>query len=307
MYIGDKLNRYFESNKHKLLDALLPLMAESKSYNTKIDELVIVKRDNPEFSEICLQQPALLFSVQGEKRLTAGSEIIEYQEGQIVFQGAPMPCSSYIAKASKDTPYVAMLLSVNIPLMTELILSINNVGSDNITHSYSSLGKIEAGSELVDAFGRLANLLSMNDSDIKVLSPLIIKEIYYFLLKTDLKEKIISFAVTPSCNNKILKTISYLKENYNKHFSINELADMANMSPATFHRHFKIVTTLSPIQYQKTLRLLEASRIIQYENASVSEAAFKVGYESVSQFTREYKRMFNVTPKNKQQKRLNDK
>ncbi|WP_301009073.1 AraC family transcriptional regulator, partial [Helicobacter sp. UBA3407] len=96
------------------------------------------------------------------------------------------------------------------------------------------------------------------------------------------------------------KIINYLKENYNNHYSINDLAEMVNMSSATFHRHFKMVTTLSPIQYQKSLRLLEASRIIKYENATVSEAAFKVGYESISQFTREYKRMFSVTPKNKQ-------
>lgn len=108
-----------------------------------------------------------------------------------------------------------------------------------------------------------------------------------------------SFAIASSQNNKIVKVISYLKENYNQKISINHLAEMVNMSPATFHRHFKMVTTLSPIQYQKSLRLLEAARILQYENINVSETAFRVGYESVSQFTREYKRMFNSTPKNK--------
>ena len=193
-----------------------------------------------------------------------------------------------------------MVLAVNIQLMTEIIYSLDNMDTSAVTHSYSSLGRVEAGSELVDSFIRLADLLNKSDNDIKVLSPLMIKEIYYFLLKTELREKLIPFAITSSQNNKILKTINYLKENYNKHFSINDLAEMVNMSPATFHRHFKMVTTLSPIQYQKSLRLLEASRIIQYENATVSEAAFKVGYESISQFTREYKRMFKVTPKNKQ-------
>ncbi len=293
------VENYFEANKHRLLEALLPLMPESKSYNTNIDGLLIVKRDNPVQSEVCLQQPILIFSVQGEKRYAAGSEIIDYKQGQIVFQGAPMPCSSYVLKANKETPYVAMVLTVNMQLMTEVIHLLDNVDTSAITQSYSSLGRIDAGRELVECFIRLANLLSMSDNDMKVLSPLIIKEIYYFLLKTDLKEKLIPFAITSSQNNKILKTINYLKENYYKRFSINDLAEMVNMSPATFHRHFKMVTTLSPIQYQKSLRLLEASRIIQYENATVSEAAFKVGYESISQFTREYKRMFNVTPKSK--------
>lgn len=212
-----------------------------------------------------------------------------------------MPCSSYVLKADKETPYVAMVLSVNMQLMTEVIYFLDDVDTSAMTHSYSSLGRIEAGSELVDSFIRLAELLNKSNNDIKVLSPLMIKEIYYFLLKTELREKLISFTITSSQNYKILKIVNYLKENYNKYFSINELADLVNMSSSTFHRHFKMVTTLSPIQYQKSLRLLEASRIIQYENATVSEAAFKVGYESISQFVREYKRMFKVTPKNKRQ------
>ncbi len=280
------MNSYFEKNKYKLLDKLLPLMPESKSYTTNIDGLLIVKRDAPFQSEVCLQQPLLIFSVQGEKRYSAGSEIIDYKQGQIVFQGTPMPCSSYVLKASKEIPYIAMVFAVNMQLMTEVIYSLDNVDISSMTHAYSSLGKIEAGNDIIDSFIRLADLLNKSYNDIKVLSPLMLKEMYYFLLKTELREKLISFAITSSQNN--------------KHYSINDLAEMVNMSPATFHRHFKMVTTLSPIQYQKSLRLLEASRIIKYENATVSEAAFKVGYESISQFTREYKRMFSVTPKNKQ-------
>ena len=95
------MNINFEENKYKLLNALLPLMPESQSYDTKIDGLLIVKRDNPFKSEVCLQQPILIFSVQGEKRYAAGSEIIDYKQGQIVFQGAPMPCSSYVLKSDK--------------------------------------------------------------------------------------------------------------------------------------------------------------------------------------------------------------
>ena len=168
-----------------------------------------------------------------------------------------------------------------------------------IYQSFSSLGKIDVTNELVDSFIRLANLLNKDENDIKVISPLIVKEIYYYLLKSPLKDKLMSFAIASSQNNKIVKVISYLKENYNQKISINHLAEMVNMSPATFQRHINMVTTLSPIQYQKSLRLLEAARILQYENINVSETAFRVGYESVSQFTREYKRMFNSTPKNK--------
>ena len=174
------MNSYFEENKYKLLNALLPLMPESQSYDTKIDGLLIVKRDKPVQSEVCLQQPVLIFSVQGEKRYAAGSEIIDYKQGQIVFQGAPMPCSSYVLKADKETPYVAMVLSVNMQLMTEVIYFLDDVDTSAMINSYSSLGRIEAGSELVDSFIRLAELLNKSNNDIKVLSPLMIKEIYYF-------------------------------------------------------------------------------------------------------------------------------
>ena len=295
------MTNYFKEKKQDLLNALLPLMPESKSYDTLVDGLLIVKREQTIESEVCLQQPIFIFSVQGQKRYAAGSEVIDYRQGQIVFQGAPMPCSSYVLKASVEEPYVAMVLTLNMQILTELIYASEDINSSYINQSYSSLGVIDVSDDLVDCFLRLAKLLNQNSNDIKILSPLIIKEMYYYLLKTPLREKLVSFAVASSQNNKILKAVTYLKENYSKKLSINDLADTVNMSPATFHRHFKMVTTLSPIQYQKSLRLLEAARILQYENANVSETAYRVGYESLSQFTREYKRMFKVTPKNKQQ------
>lgn len=294
------MTNYFKEKKQDLLNALLPLMPESKSYDTLVDGLLIVKREQTIESEVCLQQPIFIFSVQGQKRYAAGSEVIDYRQGQIVFQGAPMPCSSYVLKASVEEPYVAMVLTLNMQILTELIYASEDINSSYINQSYSSLGVIDVSDDLVDCFLRLAKLLNQNSNDIKILSPLIIKEIYYYLLKTPLREKLVSFAVASSQNNKILKAVTYLKENYSKKLSINDLADTVNMSPATFHRHFKMVTTLSPIQYQKSLRLLEAARILQYENANVSETAYRVGYESLSQFTREYKRYFQTTPKKKQ-------
>ena len=294
------MTNYFKEKKQDLLNALLPLMPESKSYDTLVDGLLIVKREQTIESEVCLQQPIFIFSVQGQKRYAAGSEVIDYRQGQIVFQGAPMPCSSYVLKASVEEPYVAMVLTLNMQILTELIYASEDINSSYINQSYSSLGVIDVSDDLVDCFLRLAKLLNQNSNDIKILSPLIIKEMYYYLLKTPLREKLVSFAVASSQNNKILKAVTYLKENYSKKLIINDLADTVNMSPATFHRHFKMVTTLSPIQYQKSLRLLEAARILQYENANVSETAYRVGYESLSQFTREYKRYFQTTPKKKQ-------
>ena len=294
------MTNYFKEKKQDLLNALLPLMPESKSYDTLVDGLLTVKREQTIESEVCLQQPIFIFSVQGQKRYAAGSEVIDYRQGQIVFQGAPMPCSSYVLKASVEEPYVAMVLTLNMQILTELIYASEDINSSYINQSYSSLGVIDVSDDLVDCFLRLAKLLNQNSNDIKILSPLIIKEMYYYLLKTPLREKLVSFAVASSQNNKILKAVTYLKENYSKKLSINDLADTVNMSPATFHRHFKMVTTLSPIQYQKSLRLLEAARILQYENANVSETAYRVGYESLSQFTREYKRYFQTTPKKKQ-------
>ena len=105
------MNSCFLENKEKLLNELLPLMPEPVSYNTLIDGLMIVRRDTHAVSEVCMQQPVFLFSVQGEKRYAAGSKVIDYNEGQIVFQGAPMPSSSYVLKASKS----AFLYIFNVP------------------------------------------------------------------------------------------------------------------------------------------------------------------------------------------------
>lgn len=294
------MSSYFNSKQKDILDALLPLMPEPKSYDTQVDGLLIVKREQTMQSEMCLQQPIIIFSVQGEKRYSAGSEVIDYIQGQIVFQGAPMPCSSYVLKASVEKPYVAIVLAIDMHILTEVIYSFPDIDTSLINQSYSSLGKIDVSDDLVDVFLRLSKLLSKSSDEIKFLSPLIIKEIYYYLLKSPLKEKLVAFTIASSSNSRVIKAVTYLKENYNKKISIQDLANAANMSAATFHRHFKLVTTLSPIQYQKSIRLLEASRMIQYEKMSVSEAAFQVGYESLSQFTREYKRYFNMTPAKRQ-------
>ena len=143
---------------------------------------------------------------------------------------------------------------------------------------------------------RLVRLLD-SEGDIPIFAPIIIREIYSRLLVGPLGGHIRGFCTYGTQNNRIMRAVDWLKGNYDKPIKIEELARRANMAPTTFHRHFRKVTSVSPIQYQKNLRLHEGKRLMIAENETVAEAAYAVGYESPTQFSREYKRLFGVSPK----------
>ena len=149
---------------------------------------------------------------------------------------------------------------------------------------------------LLDAVIRLVRLLD-NPKDIPVLAPLFTKEILYRVLQGDHGAMLEQIAIEGSSANQIRDVIEHIMNNYDKSFRIEELAEKANMSVSSLHRHFKEVTAMSPIQFQKQLRLQEARRLLLSESTDAADVAFRVGYESQSQFSREYSRMFGFPPK----------
>lgn len=158
------------------------------------------------------------------------------------------------------------------------------------------MGVTEADDALLDAFYRLISLLGQPERQ-KIMAPMIIKEIHYHLLTSPLGDILRSVNTKGSQNNQIANAIAWLKENYRHPLKIDELAQKFNMAESSFYRHFSKVTSLSPLQYQKQLRLYEAQRLMLSENFDAANAAYEVGYESASQFNREYKRMFGTPPK----------
>jgi transcriptional regulator GlxA family with amidase domain len=170
-----------------------------------------------------------------------------------------------------------------------------NSGSNPEDFTHRGMAVTDVDPYVLDAFLRLAELINDKERQ-KALAPLIIREIHYRLLTGPLGNQLRLINTIGSRSNQIAQAIAWLKSNYNKPIHINELAKIANMAPSTFNRYFRHLTNLSPLQYQKRLRLYEAQRLMLMENQNVSNAAILVGYESPTQFNREYKRMFGIPP-----------
>lgn len=289
------MDKIFDENiKNEILKNLLQYNIHPVSVDTHINGLRIARRDSPAVSEICLQNPVVIFTVQGAKRYIVDTNIYDYHEGQVMLIGVDMPSSSYVVEASETKPYLSMIITIDMFLISELYEEFESLDF-NLDAAYSGIECIDINEELLDAFKRLAKVLN-EPNDSKIIGPMIIKEIHYLLLKTPICMHLYSIACKQGKNNQILSSIKYLKTHYKEPVTIDMLAKTANMSNAAFHKHFKKVTSMSPIQYQKSLRLMESRKLIKMDNVKVSEAAFAVGYESLSQFTREYKRLFGEKP-----------
>lgn len=206
-----------------------------------------------------------------------------------------LPVIGHVIKASPDAPY----LSLKLEFTRNQILEVLNEGDIQIapqenTGSSMFVGEIEL--TILDAIMRLARLLD-KPKDIPFLAPIYTKEIIYRLLQGQYGITLAQIAMEGSNTYRIREAIDQIIHNVDKPLRIEELAETANMGISTFHRHFKEVTAMSPIQFQKQLRLQEARRLLLSESTDAADVAFRVGYESASQFSREYSRMFGFPPK----------
>jgi AraC-like DNA-binding protein len=206
-----------------------------------------------------------------------------------------LPVTAQVTEASSDVPYLALKLEFTPSEILE-VLHETEMGVEKKENATRGLFVSKIEPSLLDAVTRLARLLDI-PKDIPVLAPLIMKEIIYRVLQGEYGGMLKQIAIEGSSANQISDVIEHIMNNYEKSFKIEELAEIANMSVSSFHRHFKEVTAMSPIQFQKQLRLQEARHLLLSESADAADVAFRVGYESPSQFSREYSRMFGLPPK----------
>jgi AraC-like DNA-binding protein len=218
-------------------------------------------------------EPSIVLVAQGAKQLWVGGEAYRYDTSRFLVTSLDLPANSEVMAASPERPCVGLTLKLDL-----------RVGIGTAT------------SAILAPFGRLLELLDEPDA-IPVLAPLIQREIHYRLLMSDQAAKLRQIASVDGQGHRIAKAIDWLKLNYALPLRVEELAARVQMSTPTFHHHFRQLTAMSPLQYQKWLRLNEAKRLMLNEHLDVSSAAFKVGYESPSQFSREYSRLFGVPPK----------
>ena len=276
-----------------LIDALLRHAPEHGNFSNKIGGFAIIRRDFINACEVCMVKPILLVNVQGKKRSVIGSVPYEYKAGESLILGMDLPTGSVVLDASPEKPYCSMVMELDASLITTILTGLPKVDIDRQNLPVVVCSKTDPA--ILEAFAKLVELLDTPEH-IEYLAPLIIREIHYRLLVSPFGEhiKAIHFAGTQS--SQIAYAITWLEENYKAPLKIEALAHHVNMAGSTFHRNFKQITTLSPLQYQKKLRLFEAQRLMLTEGVDVMSASYAVGYDSPTQFNREYKRMFGNSP-----------
>jgi AraC-like DNA-binding protein len=247
--------------------------------------------------------------VQGKKQSIIGTEEIIWTKNQYMFIGIDLPSEGRILAASPKEPCLMIMLNLDTSLLAELLAEIpfpaTGEGGDEFSPR-QGMAVVDTDPCLLDAFLRLTELLKpefKSPAEQTVLAPLIIREVPYRLLQGPLGNRLRMIHTPGSKHYQIAQAILWLKNNYTKPLRINELAKLAYMAPSTFRRHFRQLTTMSPLQYQKRLRLYEAQHLMLTERIDATHAAYSVGYESINQFNREYKRMF-CEPPGKNVKRL---
>lgn len=235
--------------------------------------------------------PSLCVIAQGSKQTLLGREIFRYGPAEYLVVSVDLPAIGTVTEASKERPYLCLLIDIDLQQLSELVISTQRTSSEAARGLF--VGRLDE--KMAESILRLARLLDTPD-DIPVLAPLMLREIYYRMLRSDHGEAIAQIVLKGSNLQRIAAIIQRIRADLSQTVSVKELADLAGMSLSSYHVHFKSVTAMSPLQFQKRLRLVEARKIMLSVGADAAHAAYRVGYESPSRFSREYARMFGNPP-----------
>jgi len=261
---------------------------------TEIRGMSLIRRDKPTQPICAMYEPGICLAVQGAKRVLLGHESYEYGARRYLLTSVDIPSIVQIVQASRTKPYLGLMLKFDLREISQLMVD-SNLPPPVHQPSRRGLATGELTSPLIAAFQRLIDVLD-EPRDIPILAPIIQREIYYRLLVGDQGGQLRQITAVGSRSHRIARAISWLKKNFARPLRIDDLAAHVNMSKSMFHHHFRAVTALSPLQYQKWLRLNEARRLMLTERFDAATAALQVGYESASQFSREYGRLFGAPP-----------
>ncbi|HXW68785.1 MAG TPA: AraC family transcriptional regulator [Dissulfurispiraceae bacterium] len=259
-----------------------------------IPGLSLYRRYEPTQPTSIMYEPRICVIAQGAKRIMLGDETYVYDAYHFLITSVDLPTVVQIIKASAEQPYLGIVMKIDRREISQLMVD-SNLPSLRPQQSSRAMAVGEVTIPLLRAFQRLVELLSEPEG-IPILAPIIKREIFYRLLVGDQGMRLRQMALAGSQSQQIARAIDWLKSNFTRSLSIDDLALQVNMSTSTFHHHFRAVTAMSPLQYQKWLRLNEARRLMLSDNQDASSAAFQVGYESPSQFSREYNRLFGAPP-----------
>lgn len=240
-------------------------------------------------------QPSLGFVVQGRKRSLLNDEVFYYDALNYLVVSVTLPMMGQVVEATEERPFLGLRLDLDLDEIARLLLELGDRGAASVAAD-RGLFVARMDEALLDAVLRMVKLLDTPE-DIAVLAPAVRREIYYRVLRGELGQRLVDLAENDGGNHRIVRAIEWLKQRYTEPLRIEELAEAIHMSPSALHHRFKAVTAMSPLQYQKHLRLHEARRMMFADGIECATAGHRVGYESPSQFSREYRRLFGAPPR----------
>jgi AraC-like DNA-binding protein len=270
------------------------LLAYNNNQTRQMPNLLLYSRESEGKIEASVYDPVLCLVLQGQKTVSTRERTVELSRGDALVVSHATPVISQITQASREVPYLALIMTLDIPLIQDLHGQITKVADRGGETSSLSVGPAEAA--WVEPISRYAQLAAQ-PMDAQILGPTTFREIHYRLLLSQAGQSLTNFLKKDSQAERVAIAIKHLRTDYRGPIKVNTLAKEVGMSASSFHEHFKAVTGTSPLQYQKDLRLVEAHILLTTANYNVGKAAFAVGYESASQFSRDYSKKFGTPPK----------
>ncbi|MFW0950229.1 AraC family transcriptional regulator N-terminal domain-containing protein [Vibrio parahaemolyticus] len=267
---------------------------DANHYDTPISGLRFSRWTTPTPPTSYTHNPSICLIAQGRKRVLLGEESFIYDANHFLISSVDLPIIANIIEASEEQPYLGLIMELDLTEISQLIVD-SELAFTQAKEAQKGIAVGELSESLLDAFVRLAELLD-EGQNIKILAPIIKREIFYRLLMSEQGTRLHQIVTAGSHSHQIAKAINWLKNNFVKPLSVGDLASYTGMSKSSFYTHFRSMTSMTPLQFQKKLRLSEARRLMLTENLDAMAATFKVGYESPSQFSREYRRLFGAPP-----------
>jgi len=243
----------------------------------------------------CSYEPSLLVVAQGRKRVELGKTIYSFGETTFLLTSLELPVVSHVAVASEQTPYLAFFLKLDVGTVRDILIS-DEVAVPEPPAGLSGMAVGQSTPSLIEACCRMVDLID-TPRDIPFMGRLLRREVTYRLLQSSQGDRLRAIATLGEQQNRSTRAVAWLRENFKKPLNVDRLADLAGMSRSILYQHFRALTGMSPLQFQKQLRLHAARHEMLAEGTDAASVAFEVGYESASQFNREYRRFFGNPPK----------
>ncbi|MDF4733035.1 AraC family transcriptional regulator [Vibrio parahaemolyticus] len=267
---------------------------DATQFDTEIPGLKLSRWTTPTQPTSYSHNPSICLIAQGKKRVLLGEDSFTYDTNHFLISSVNLPITANIVEATEEAPYLGLIMELDLQEISQLIVD-SELSFNSSKEAQKGIAVGELSAYLQDAFIRLMALLD-EPENIKILAPVIKREIFYRLLMTEQGARLNQIVTTGSHSHQIAKAIDWLKNNFVKPLSVGDLAAYSGMSKSAFYTHFRSMTSMTPLQFQKKLRLSEARRLMLTENLDAIATTFKVGYESPSQFSREYSRLFGAPP-----------